>query len=69
MFLSKKYRINSITFEESYGLIDEGAIGIQHWRNFGTALADSLLRYTELMSTGSFALLEEYLSDEMTYQR
>lgn len=45
VFLSKKYKLNGITFEQSYGLIDEGAIGIQNWRNFGTALANSLRDY------------------------
>ena len=45
VYLSKKYHINALTFEQSYGLIDEGIIGIQHWRNFGIALADSLKQY------------------------
>ncbi len=42
VYLSKKYKINAITFEQSYGLLDEGPIGIENWRNFGIALADVL---------------------------
>ena len=42
VFFKKKMGINSITFEQSYGLLDEGAMGISNWRNFGTILADSL---------------------------
>ena len=49
VYLSKKYKINAITFEQSYGLIDEGVIGVPHWRNFGRALADSLKKFHELI--------------------
>jgi hypothetical protein len=39
IFFSQKYGLNAITFEQSYGLLDNGSIGINNWRNFGTALA------------------------------
>ena len=45
VYFSKKYGTNAITFEQSYGLLDAGAIGIQNWMNFGTALADVLTKY------------------------
>lgn len=43
VYFSNKNGINAITFEQSYGLLDVGLINICHWRNFGTALANSLL--------------------------
>lgn len=48
VYFSKKYHLNAITFEQSYGLLETGCMGISNWRNFGTALADSLITYAEL---------------------
>lgn len=62
VYLSQKYKINIITFEESYGLIDEGPIGIRHWKNFGTAIADALLQYSEICRNGDPEKMGEYLS-------
>ena len=39
LFFKKKLKINAITIEQSYGLFDEGLIGIRHWKNFGKVLA------------------------------
>jgi len=48
VYFSKKYHLNAITFEQSYGLLETGCMGISNWKNFGTALADSLITYAEL---------------------
>lgn len=45
VYLSKKYKINALTFEQSYGLLDTGSIGVKQWRNFGVALANVLKQY------------------------
>ena len=39
VFFSQKFKLNAITFEQSYGLLDNGCIGIVNWRNFGASLA------------------------------
>ena len=41
-----------LTFEQSYGLLEQGPIGIDNWRSFGSALADSLLQYARMIETG-----------------
>ena len=66
VFFSKFHKINSITFEQSYGLINEGAIGIQHWRNFGTAIGESLETLIDLTGAEVGAnVIKEYLKEEI----
>lgn len=62
VYLSKKYKLNAITFQQSYGLIDEGAIGIQHWKNFGIALIASLQTFYKLVMTKGMPGVADYLS-------
>ena len=61
VYLSKKYNINILTFEESYGLIDEGPIGIPQWRNFGAAVADALGQYIQVCGNGDPEKIGNYL--------
>lgn len=46
VYFSKRHGINSLTFEQSYGLLDIGCIGVEHWSNFGRALSHSLLQFS-----------------------
>jgi hypothetical protein len=62
VYFSSKNNINAVTFEQSYGLLDCGAIGVAHWRNFGTALADSLVSYLQLPDLAGIA---KYLAADM----
>ena len=61
MYFSTKYELNAITFEQSYGLLDVGAIGIQHWRNFGTAIAEVLVDYLNFGKEGKTEKIRQYL--------
>jgi hypothetical protein len=61
VYFSGKYNINCITFEQSYGLIDAGSIGVANWRNFGTSLVDGLSEYLNLTKKGGFDKLSDYL--------
>ena len=61
MYFSTKYELNSITFEQSYGLLDVGAIGIQHWRNFGTAIAEVLVDYLNFGKEVRTEKIRQYL--------
>lgn len=44
-------------------------MNIQTWRNFGVALADSLLQYATIYSTAKEHKLLEYLSEEIEKER
>lgn len=65
VYFSNKNGINSITFEQSYGLLDAGNIGVQNWRNFGTALAQSLVYFLNFPKNSLNADMGAYLQDEM----
>ena len=54
VYFSNKYKLNAITFEQSYGLLDFGCIGVSHWKNFGTALAECLLDFAKIFESGQF---------------
>ena len=57
VYFSRKYSLNCITFEQSYGLLDIGPIGIGNWRNFGTALAEALDQYVKIINEGKESAL------------
>jgi hypothetical protein len=61
VYFSTKYGLNAITFEQSYGLLDVGAIGIQHWRNFGTAIAEVLVSYLNFGKEARTDKIRHYL--------
>jgi hypothetical protein len=52
VLINKKYGINAITFEETYGMLDVGPIGINCWKNFGKSLAEGLLEFAKLYENG-----------------
>lgn len=61
VYFSNKYGINAITFEQSYGLLEDGAIGVQNWRNFGTAIAEVLVDYLNFGKEGRTEKVKKYL--------
>jgi hypothetical protein len=65
VYFSQKNGINSVTFEQSYGLLETGCIGIANWRNFGAALADSLVHFLNLPKENLNSVMTSYLQDEM----
>ncbi len=69
MYFSHKNGINSITFEQSYGLLENGCIGIANWRNFGAALAQSLVHFLSFTKENINAEMMNYLQDEMDKEK
>ena len=47
VYFGRKYEVNAITFEQSYGFIDKQLIGIKDWYLFGSVLIDVLLLYSK----------------------
>ena len=63
IYFSNKWKINCLTFEQSYGLLDSGQIGITSWRNFGHALACSLLEFSKMYEENKEEGLKQYLAE------
>lgn len=52
VFFANKFKLITLTFEQSYGLLDTGNIGLINWRNFGVTLAESLLDFAKIYEKG-----------------
>jgi hypothetical protein len=61
VYFANKNGINSVTFEQSYGLLEAGNIGIANWRSFGAALADSLVTFLNFPKENLRYAINNYL--------
>jgi hypothetical protein len=63
VFYSQRYKINCLTIEQSYGIIDNEIAGVVSWRKFGMELAKAVLEFGRLYQQGKEDALAGYLSE------